>query len=99
MLYVRLDLTNSPGGKPVKVTFYIGDIDKGEVFDSFLTTSAMEMYQMPVNEKYSATAKYVVNGDTILVVDGDQLTRKYCTDDNTNCYDWDYEMGLDLRLK
>jgi len=98
-LYVKLELTQPKNNVPTEVTFYKGNIDKGEILEVFPTLSTEVVYLVPVGIIYSATAKYVVDGDTVIVVDGDKLTTSYCTDGDTECYDWDHEMVLDLKLK
>lgn len=98
-LYVTLELSPSQNNLPIEVKFYSGSIDKGNLLDAFTTLASSETYIVKVDKTYSATAKYVTDGDTVIVVDSGHLATSYCTDNDTKCYDWDHELALDLKLK
>ena|SRR5690554_1299140 len=98
-LYVKLELSPNPSSDPVEVMFYIGNLDNGELYDHFYTLSDVEYYLMPVNERYTAAAKYLVDGDTIMVVNSDKLNRTSYKNCDETCYDWEDEMVLNLKLK
>lgn len=98
-LWVKLDLSNKSYDNPIYARFYVGNMDDGDLYDEFQTTNDEEYYLVPVDQRYTATAQYVSEGDTILVVDSDKLDRSSCQDGNATCYDWDYEITLDLKLK
>lgn len=97
-LWIKLDLDNDDYNNPIHVKFYIGNMDDGELYDEFQTTNEEEFYLVPVNERYTGTAKYVENNDTTLVIDSDKLKRSSCEDNDTKCYDYEYTVTLDLKL-
>tara|TARA_B100000508_G_scaffold141026_1_gene145238 strand:- start:10422 stop:10847 length:426 start_codon:yes stop_codon:yes gene_type:complete len=98
-LYVTLHLSDSPDGSPVKVRLYVGDVDDGQLFDSFTTTLSEETYLLPVNTDYSAEAEYSDGEITIIAVDGDRLNRKSFENCDVTCYDYDHGITLDLELE
>ncbi|WP_107039919.1 hypothetical protein [Brumimicrobium mesophilum] len=97
-LYVKLELSSSPNAQPIQVSFYEGYFDDGELFDTFTTNSSEEYYLMPVGKRYTATAKYVKNGDTIMVIDSEKLNAASYENCEETCYDYDAEIVLDLKL-
>lgn len=98
-LLVKLKLSSSPDGTPVKVRMYEGNVDDGVLFDSLETTSAEESYYLPVNEYYSAEAEYSDGEITIIAVDGDRLNHESFENCDQTCYDWDHSITLDLELE
>src|SRR5690554_2359977 len=98
-LYVKLELSTNPSSTPIEVRFYIGNMDNGELYDKFHTTNNVEYYLMPINERYTATAKYLVEGDTVMVIDSDRLSREFYKNCEETCYDWEDEIILNLKLK
>ncbi|HZH87472.1 MAG TPA: hypothetical protein VFD77_09145 [Brumimicrobium sp.] len=98
-LYVKLELSTNPSSTPIEVRFYIGNMDNGELYDKFHTTNNVEYYLMPINERYTATAKYLVEGDTVMVIDSDRLSRESYKNCEETCYDWEDEIILNLKLK
>ncbi|MGM0477877.1 MAG: hypothetical protein ACQERC_01550 [Bacteroidota bacterium] len=97
-LFVKLDLSKNGNDSPVEVTFFKGDIDEGDTIENFTTLSSDESYLMPINEDYSATARYQEGENTIIAVDGDRLSAESFENCDETCYDWDHTMVLDLRL-
>jgi hypothetical protein len=53
---------------------------------------------MPVNERYTATAKYLVEGDTVMVIDSERLSNDSYQNCEETCYDYDDEIILNLKL-
>lgn len=98
-LWVRLDLTNEDYNKPVHIRFYFGNMDNGDLYDEFDTSEDEIFYLVPVNERYTAAASFIVEGDTVVVIESDKLNRKSCKDGDATCYDWDHEMTLKMKLK
>nr|WP_299205903.1 hypothetical protein [uncultured Brumimicrobium sp.] len=98
-LYVKLEFSTNPSSTPIEVKFYQGNMDNGTLYDHFYTTNSVEYYLMPVNERYTATAKYLVDGDTVMVINSDKLTRESYQNCDETCYDWDDEMILNMKLK
>jgi hypothetical protein len=97
-LYVKLELSTNPSSQPIAVKFYVGNMDDGELFDNFFTTNNVEYYLMPVNERYTATAKYLVEGDTVMVIDSERLSNDSYQNCEETCYDYDDEIILNLKL-
>lgn len=98
-LFVKLKLSSSPDDSPVKVRLYVGDVDDGELYDSFQTTKNEESYLLPVNNDYSAEAEYSDGEITIIAVDGDRLSQDSFQNCGETCYDWDHSITLDLELE
>lgn len=99
-LWVKLDLANESYDNPIRVKFYIGNMDDGELYDEFQTTDDEAYYLVPVDERYTATAQFLVNeNDTVIVIDSEKLNQSSCKDGNATCYDWDHEITLDLKIK
>lgn len=98
-LYIELQLSQSPSDEPVKVNFYIGNSDDGELYYSFETNNSTEYFLMPVNERYSAEAIYEEAGKTTVAVDGDRLETDYFMNCDQECYKWDEDLIFDLKLK
>ncbi|MBW7866846.1 MAG: hypothetical protein H3C31_00815 [Brumimicrobium sp.] len=96
-LYVKLKISKS--NKPVEIRMYKGYYDKGEKIDKFFTNNTEETYLLPIDNRYTATAKYVVNGDTIMVIDSDELGNGAYKNCDKSCYDWEEGILLDLELK
>lgn len=97
-LYLKLELSTNPSSGPIEVSLYIGNLDDGELYETFTTTQSAEYYLMPVNETYTATAKYKKDGDNILVIDSERLKAVSYKNCEETCYDWDEEIILDLKL-
>ena len=97
-LYIKLELASSPNSDPIQVSLYEGNFDDGELFDTFITNSTEEYYLMPVGKRYTATAKYVEDQDTILVIDSGKLNTASYQNCEETCYDFDAELVLDLKL-
>lgn len=98
-LYVKLNLSQNKDNSPVRVRFYIGNFDDGVLYDDFYTTNTVETYLVPTGQKYAASAQYLSGTDTILAIDGGKLNATSCKLENYDCYDWNQEMTLDLKLK
>src|SRR5690554_6365086 len=56
-LYVKLAFSINPSSTPIEVKFYQGNMANGTSYDHFHTTNSVEYYLMPVNERYTTTAK------------------------------------------
>lgn len=97
-LFVKLQLSKNENDSPVEVTFFEGDIDDGDTIEKFTTISTEESYLIPINEDYSATARYQEGENTIIAVDGDRLSAESFENCDETCYDWEHTMVLDLRL-
>lgn len=97
-LYVKLELSTNPTIQPIDVSFYIGNLDDGELFEQFFTNNNTEYFLMPINKRYTATARYIVEGDTVMVINSDRLSNQSYKNCDETCYDWDDEMVLNLKL-
>lgn len=96
-LYIELQLSPSSPTDTLEVSFYVGNIDDGELYLTFLTTNEKEYFHMPVGEKYAAKAKYNRDNESIIAVDGDRLSADSYTNCEVKCYDWD-DVIFDLTL-
>ena|SRR5690554_5903623 len=86
-LYVKLELSNNPSSTPREVSFYKGHLDDGELLEKFNTSFDTEYLLMPVGERYTATAKYLKDSDTILVIDSEKLKSESYKNCDETCYD------------
>lgn len=96
-LYIELQLSPASPTDTLEVSFYIGNIDDGELYLTFLTTNEKEYFHMPVGQKYAAKAKYNRENQSITAVDGDRLSADSYTNCEVKCYDWD-DVIFDLTL-
>lgn len=81
----------------VPITIFLGDIETDAIVLRDTLTSAIRTYELPADERYSATALYVVGRDTILVVDADDISTNRKEYRDTYC--WDVRAGeADLQL-
>lgn len=96
-LYVKLELSTSPNNA-ADVTFYRGYYEEGDIIDEFSTIEGAIYYLMPVDQRYTATAKYEDNGEEITVIDSEKLSAISYENCETTCYDWEDEIVLDLKL-
>lgn len=97
-LFIELQLSPTSTSDTVEVSFYIGDIDDGELYLTFLTTNEKEYFHMAVGESYAAKAKYNRANQSITAVDGDRLRAQSYRNCDVKCYDWD-DVIFDLTLK
>lgn len=97
-LWVKLELSTNPSSQPIEVKFFKGNMDNGDLDDHFYTINNVEYFLRPVNQRYTATAKYLVEGDTVMVINSDKLTRESFKNCEETCYDWNDEVILNLRL-
>lgn len=97
-LYVRLHLSPSPDGSTVTVRLYEGNVDDGELYDTFETSDVEETYLLPVDQYYSAEAEYTDGATTIIAVDGERLNQESFQNCDETCYDWEHSITLDLEL-
>lgn len=98
-LYIELNLSVSPSDDSVKVNFYVGNSDDGDLYYSFETNNLREYFLMPVNERYSAEAVYKDGEVTTVVVDGDWLEVDYFMNCDVKCYEWEEDLVFDLTLE
>lgn len=98
-LYVELKLSKSASSKPVEILLFRDNYDNGKLLDQFFTNNEYESYLLSVDSKYTAAAKYVVDKDTIMVVDSERLGDGFFKNCDKSCYDWNDKITLDLRLK
>jgi hypothetical protein len=93
-----LKLSKPENQDSVLVFTYRGKIDDGERIDSFYSYATEETYYLKVNRYYSAMAEYYIGGDTIRVVNGQELRTVKTTRCEETC--WKIKGDeLDLRLK
>lgn len=84
---LQIDLTINDENPNIPVVIYKGEFDKGivEVVDT--VSDDFFSVDVPINEYYSVTAEYIVNGRKILVVDGDEIrTGKVVGSCDQTCY-------------
>lgn len=99
-LYVKLSLSDNPQKNTLKeVSFYKGYFDDGKLIDHFYTQEKEIYYLLPIDSRYTASAKYVDGKDTVLVIDGGKLGDGSYTNCEESCYDWNEELILNLTLE
>lgn len=97
-LYIKLEISTNPTSAPIEVSLYEGNMDDGELYETFFTNNSEEYYLMPVGRRYTATAKYLSGSDTIVVIDSEKLKAYSYENCEETCYDYDDEIVLDLKL-
>ena len=93
---LNISVTINSENPRVPINVYRGDFELGILILSDTINIDEVEYILPVS-KYSATAKYISGQDTILVVDGGEISVeliKYC---NESCWEV-YKANLDLEL-
>jgi len=97
---IELKVTINSENHFIPITFYRGDIDKGEIiFEDTIESMPYRTELVNFGEHYSAIARYSHNGRTIYAVDGKMLRKKL---DESSCSEPCYVISgdiLDLRLK
>jgi hypothetical protein len=75
-IYLTID-ENHP---EVPIILYRGDVEDGQ--EDWIDTARETPYRLysAVDQFYSVTAEYKVNGKTIIVIDGDELKPKHVSD-------------------
>ncbi|MEX1190455.1 MAG: hypothetical protein WED10_03465 [Brumimicrobium sp.] len=98
-LYIELQLSPTLDDSPIEVKFFVGNSDDGELYHSFTTYNELEYFLMPVGEKYAAEAYYTEGDVTTVAVDGERLEADYFMNCDVQCYEWEKDLILDLKLK
>lgn len=100
-LIIDMNLSQPSGLiEPVEVRLFEGYFDDEEKLEliSFTTNATQELVAVPVDKRYSASAKYVFEDRTIIAVIGDRINARSFTNCELKCWDWD-DIPFDLRLK
>ncbi len=95
-LYIELSIDSENDSVPVE--FYIGRVEDGILDTSFIATENEYVFELPVNEYYSAKAEYISHGKKVIVIDGNEM-RTYQT---SKCeqYCWQIKGDvLNIKLK
>lgn len=93
-LKIKLSYINSG----VPITIYRGYVeDSSVVYSAIISASSIEI-EMPVNYKYSVSARYMQNGKIIQAIDGTEIERKSTIQCEYTC--WEVtggEINVELR--
>jgi hypothetical protein len=96
-LEVKLDL--SFYSQTVKVEVYEGNIEDSVLFRTVYVVRSKTEFEVPLNKKYTLTAKYYIPGDYYVAIDSATPKVKYDKDQcDDPCY-FVYDRIIDLRLK
>ena len=96
--FFELKISQPENVDSVLVKSFRGTIDEGELIEAFYSYNTEESYYLDVNHYYSAFAEYYIKGDTIRVVDGQELRSVKTSKCDETC--WKIKGDeLDLRLK
>ena len=94
---LNIELTVNEQYKKVKLTVYEGDVETGIMVTQFESEQSEIKIPVLIDVKYSATALYISDNDTILAADGSEIKKRsvaYC--DSTCWTVW--SRNIDLRL-
>ena len=94
MLNILVTINSENPSVPINI--YRGDFELGILILSDTLTMNEFEYTLPIN-KYSATAKYISGQDTIIAVDGGEISVKLIEYCDENCWEV-YDATLDLEL-
>lgn len=97
VLYADLKLSSRSNIDSIKVNYYRGNVDDGELLITFFTEASNEYIESPVGHNYSAEAIYYLKDKTIIVVDGHRIRASSFTNCDDTCWNWDdieFEMEL-----
>ena len=95
-LYIEITIDEENDSVPVE--FYIGRVEDGILDTAFIATENEYIFELPVNEYYSAKAEYISHGKKVFAIDGGEM-RTYQT---TKCdeYCWEIEGDvINIKLK
>ena len=93
---INISVTINSENPSVPINVYRGDFELGILILSDTLNIDKVEYVLPIN-KYSATAKYISGQDTIIAVDGGEISVKLIEYCNENCWEV-YDANLDLEL-
>lgn len=97
VLFADLKLSTRADIDSLRVNYYRGNVDDGDLLISFLTEVSNEYIESPVGNNYSAEAIYYLNDKTIIVVDGHRISARSFTNCEETCWNWDY-IEFDMEL-
>jgi uncharacterized CHY-type Zn-finger protein len=81
------------------VTIYVGNLEENIVFNTYTSYSKAIYCKVPVNKKYTLTAKYLYKGSTYFTVNSVTPRVKFVEDRcEEPCY-FIYDREVDLKLK
>lgn len=95
---LTVKITLNAENDTVPVTIYLGNAEDLDTLDYFELWDDKYTLYFPVDQKYSATARYKRGNQTIRAVDGDRINLTSNNDCGTRCYDVTGAV-MDLRLK
>lgn len=96
---LELKLDGDSGFRSTIVTIYEGNVEDNVVLKSLEINSDKRTINVPLNKKYTVTARYFRDGQTYLAIDSTTPRVRY---DKTSCDKpcfWVYNKTLNLRLK
>ena len=94
---MKIRITVNEQNQKVPVKIYYGNFEENKLFAEFDTAVTDFEYEMPVGDKFSLTAKYYSGNDSILAIDGIEITKKSTKNCDSICWTLKND-DADLRL-
>lgn len=96
--YLDMRLSIISDNKNIMVLIFRGKYEEQNVQDTLYAQTEDFSHEVPINRYYSVAARYIIDNDTIMVIDGTDLKKSLDLDCEEDC--WIVSGGdLDLRLK
>jgi hypothetical protein len=96
---LKMKLDHPYDGVPTLINVYTGNLEDSIIYRTIQTSSDNTSVSVTLNQKYTVTATYNMNGTTYIAVDSATPRVTYNKDQCTDpCY-FIYDREVDLRLK
>ncbi|MFH2143893.1 MAG: hypothetical protein ABIJ97_15825 [Bacteroidota bacterium] len=95
---LKIDLTINRDNPEVEVIVFNGKPENLDTFTVEIVHNPLFLVVVPLNQYYSAKAKYMVDNNSVYVSDGDKIKSTSAVTCDSTC--WDISGGdIDIRLK
>ena len=96
----EIDIRLSDSYSPIAINIYEGNLEDSILYRSFTTIGKSTTYSLPLNKKFTFTAKYYkVSGEYYYAVNSTTAHVKYIKDQCDNACYFVYDNTVNLRLK
>jgi hypothetical protein len=94
---LTVKLTINDANPRVPLALYRGDFEEGDLVLRDTLSTAIAVYDLPVDQYYSVTARYITGRDTTLAIDGASIDTESTEYRNATCWDVT-DAEVDIRL-
>jgi hypothetical protein len=96
--YLNAEVTIDAQNPTVIVSVFRGDIELDRLVRQDTVSLRTFSYELPVDQTYAVTARYLVGADTVLVIDADDISVTSEEFQDADCYTLE-NGNVDLRLR